>query len=68
MGSQWQGMGRDLMRIECFRETILECSEAVRLLGVDPYDIMMNGDETAWKNTMNCMVCIAAVQVGVYMR
>ena len=79
MGSQWAGMAQvqwlfsqyswqfanfqELMRIDRFRESIVDCTEAVRPLGCDPMALIMDGNEKIWDNTMNCMVCITAVQV-----
>lgn len=57
-------MGRELMRIELFDETVRGCSEALRPLGVDPYSLIMRGDPEVFKNTMHCMVCITAIQVS----
>ncbi len=63
MGTQWGGMGQELMRIQVFRNSVKQCSEALRPLGVDPYSLIMNGDDDVFKNTMHSMVCIAAIQV-----
>ena len=40
----------------------MTCS-ALRHLGCDPYSLIMNSNAEIWKNTMNCMVCITAIQV-----
>ena len=40
----------------------MACS-ALRHLGCDPYSLIMNSNAEIWKNTMNCMVCITAIQV-----
>jgi fatty acid synthase len=63
MGSQWAGMARDMMRIACFRDSIISCTAAVSAYECDPYALIMHGDEDVWTNTMNCIVCITAVQV-----
>jgi fatty acid synthase len=65
MGSQWVGMGQEMMVFDNFRESILKCSDALRHLGCDPYSLIMKGDDEVWTNTMNCMVCITAIQVCV---
>ena len=37
MGAQWFGMGKDLIQLPVFRNSVLESSEAIRHLGCDPY-------------------------------
>lgn len=65
MGSQWAGMARDMMRIACFRDSIMSCTAAVSAYECDPYALIMHGDDNVWTNTMNCIVCITAVQVQI---
>lgn len=63
MGTQWAGMGRDLMQIEVFHKTVVRCSEALKPLGLNPYSLIMDGDEETYQNTLNSFVCIATMQV-----
>ena len=64
MGSQWVGMGRCLMALDIFRESIQECSDALIPFGVDLMDLIMNGTEDKLKTIVAPFVCISAVQVS----
>lgn len=67
MGAQWEGMARTLMTLDVFKSSILKCSDALRKLGMDPFSMLMNPDDTAiFQTTINCMVCNCAVQVQSY--
>ncbi|RUS77019.1 hypothetical protein EGW08_015221, partial [Elysia chlorotica] len=65
MGSQWVGMGRSLMALDVFRQSIVECSKALEPFGVDLINLIMNGDENSLKAIVPPFVCIAAVQIGL---
>lgn len=63
MGTQWPGMGRDLMKIEAFRSTVVRCSEALRPFGFNIYDVLMKGGEKTFDGPLNTTVCLMAIQV-----
>ena len=63
MGTQWHGMGRNMMALDVFKESILR-SDAVLKPYLNLYELMMNGDENTFENTINTFTCIAAIQVG----
>lgn len=63
MGTQWPGMGADLMKIPIFAETIRELDTYLSPLGIDIKDIITNYDPTSLKNIVNSFVGIAAMQV-----
>ena len=63
MGSQWVGMGRDLMRVPIFRAAIERCHEVLRPHGVDLMHIVTTKDDTIFDNILHSFVGIAAVQV-----
>ncbi|XP_075224694.1 fatty acid synthase-like [Lycorma delicatula] len=65
MGSQWAGMGRELMVLEPFEKAIRKCADALRPEGVDLIEIIMKGDESTYSNILNCFIGIAAVQVAL---
>ncbi len=65
MGTQWPGMGRDLMELEVFRRSIMKSDEALKPFGLHLYDIIMNGDAATFENTHNSFVGIAAIQVRI---
>jgi len=64
MGSQCTGMGKDLMRLPLFRETIERCHEVLLPKGLNLIEILTTSDETIFDDILNSFVGIAAVQVG----
>ncbi|CAG9791618.1 unnamed protein product [Diatraea saccharalis] len=65
MGSQWIGMGRDLMRIPLFNQTIQRCHEILKPKGIDLKHIITTEDKCIFDNILNCFVGIAAIQIGL---
>ncbi|XP_053392677.1 fatty acid synthase-like [Mercenaria mercenaria] len=65
MGTQWHGMGRKMMEIDAFRTSILQSDALLQPYGVNLYDMLMNGEETTFENTINSFVGIAAIQVAL---
>lgn len=64
MGSQWPGMGADLMKLPIFAESIKEIDAYLAPLGIDIIDVITNFDPTIIKNIVHSFVGIAAVQVS----
>jgi len=65
MGSQWPGMGADLMNIPIFAATIKELDSYLAPLGIDIVHVITSYDPTVLMNIVNCFVGIVAVQVSV---
>ncbi|XP_017773704.1 PREDICTED: fatty acid synthase [Nicrophorus vespilloides] len=65
MGSQWPGMGKDLMKIESFKNSIKRSAETLRPYGIDLEDILINSDDKTLENIRNCSVSIAACQIAL---
>ncbi|KAK3760846.1 hypothetical protein RRG08_034689 [Elysia crispata] len=65
MGSQWVGMGRSLMALDIFRNSMEECRKALEPFGVNLLDLIMNGSEDSLKSIVAPFICIAAVQVAL---
>lgn len=65
MGSQWAGMGKDLMQLEPFEKGIRKCAEALEPEGINLYDIIMSTDESTFDKVLNSFISIAAVQVAL---
>lgn len=63
MGSQWTGMGRDLLALAPFRESIEKTANTLKNLGLDIYAILNSNDKTVFDNVLNSFVGIAAIQV-----
>jgi len=64
MGSQWTGMGRDLLTLPPFGESIEKTAKTLKPLGLDLYAIFNSNDKTVFDNVLNSFVGIAAIQVG----
>jgi len=65
MGSQWQGMGTDLMRIPIFADAINKCDVILKPRGVDIKNILTSQNPKLFDNILNSFVGIAAVQVCI---
>ncbi|KAJ0175955.1 hypothetical protein K1T71_008129 [Dendrolimus kikuchii] len=65
MGSQWAGMGADLMRIPTFSAVVEKCRRVLEPKGVDIIRILTEPDKTIFDNILNCFVGIAAIQIGL---
>lgn len=63
MGSQWNGMGKQLLSIPLFAESIRKCEAILKPKGVDLINILTNEDPTLFDNILNSFVGIAAIQV-----
>lgn len=64
MGSQWAGMGKELLNIPEFASSIKRCDKVLRPKGLDIVDILSSDVTTTFDNILNCFVGITAVQVS----
>ena len=62
MGSQWSGMGRQMMEIEVFRNSILKSDATLKPHGIDLCDIIMEGMELTG-DVLKSFVGITSIQV-----
>ncbi|XP_075983866.1 fatty acid synthase-like [Anticarsia gemmatalis] len=65
MGSQWAGMGAQLMRIPIFAAAIERCRRALEPKGIDIVHIITTDDDKIFDNILHSFVGIAAVQIGL---
>ncbi|XP_075977388.1 fatty acid synthase-like [Anticarsia gemmatalis] len=65
MGSQWPGMGAELMKIPTFAASINRCHQALINEGLDVIKILTEKDESLFDNILNSFVGIAAMQAGL---
>lgn len=65
MGTQWYGMGRQMMKIALFKKSILRSDAVLRPYGVTLYNMLTTGGEDVFDDTLNSFVGIAAIQVHV---
>jgi len=64
MGSQWPEMGRDLMTLDCFRESIMRSDTVLRPYGIELCKLLMDSKEDTFNNIVNSFVGIVSVQVS----
>lgn len=64
MGAQWPGMGKTLMEIDIFSETIHSLSRVLQPYGVDLIKLLTSNDLAALLRPIGCFVSIAALQIA----
>ncbi|KAG7203850.1 hypothetical protein KM043_017904 [Ampulex compressa] len=65
MGSQWSGMGGQLLKFPIFAEAIQKCDSVLKSRGLNIYDILTSKRKEVFDNILNSFVGIAAVQIGL---
>ncbi|XP_008207459.3 fatty acid synthase [Nasonia vitripennis] len=65
MGSQWAGMGTELLKIAVFNYAIKKCDNVLKPLGYDIYKIITDKDPKMFDNIIHSFIGIAAVQIGL---
>lgn len=63
MGTQWAGMGRSLMQLPDFRESILRSDAALKDTGLVVSRLLMEADDATFEDTVHAFVGLAAIQV-----
>lgn len=63
MGSQWLGMGIQLLKIPIFAKAIEKCDAVLRPLGVDIMNVITSLDSKLFDNILHSFVGISAIQV-----
>lgn len=63
MGTQWAGMGRCLMQLPDFRESILRSDEALKDTGLVVSRLLMEANDATFEDTVHAFVGLAAIQV-----
>ncbi|XP_039990736.1 fatty acid synthase isoform X2 [Xiphias gladius] len=64
MGTQWAGMGRSLMQLQDFRESILRSDAALKDIGLVVSRMLMEADDATFEDTVHAFVGLAAVQIA----
>jgi len=62
MGSQWT-IGRDLMTLDCFHNSVMRSDTVLRQYGISLSDILMDSKQDKLDDAVNSFVCILGVQV-----
>ena len=63
MGSQWSGMGKGLLNLPLFAETVAKCDEVLREKNIDIYNILTSDDPGLFDDIGNSFVGIITMQV-----
>ena len=66
MGSQWVGMGKSLMVIDKFAESIHRCAEVVKPFKIDLLHVLLSDDKEALSTIVNPFVAITACQIALF--
>ncbi|XP_076154823.1 fatty acid synthase [Alosa pseudoharengus] len=64
MGTQWAGMGRSLMQLQVFRDSIKRSDIALKDTGLCISKLLMDADETTFEDTVHAFVGLAAIQIA----
>jgi fatty acid synthase, animal type len=65
MGSQWCGMGKDLMKIPIFADAVEKCHAVLQKKGLNLKEIITSSDATMFDNILHSFVGIAAIQIAL---
>ncbi|XP_033608867.1 fatty acid synthase [Cryptotermes secundus] len=65
MGSQWSGMGRDLLELPMCAKTIEKCHAILKEKGLDLKHIITTDDHSVFDCILHCFVGIAAIQLAL---
>lgn len=65
MGTQWSGMGRDLMKLKLFRQSIERSALVLSKYDVDLLQLILSSTSNDLDKPMNSFVGIAAIQIAL---
>lgn len=63
MGSQWNGMGKQLMNLPVFADTIKRCDAVLRPKSINIHDILLSDDTNMFDNVTMSFLGITCMQV-----
>ncbi|CAF3963829.1 unnamed protein product [Rotaria sp. Silwood2] len=65
MGTQWSGMGRDLMELKLFRQSIERSSIILKNYNIDLFQLILSSTPRDLDYPINSFVSIAAIQIAL---
>jgi len=65
MGSQWPGMGRDLMELKLFHESIERSAQILKPYEVDLFRLIFSSPQSDLEKPINSFVTLVAIQVAL---
>lgn len=63
MGSQWNGMGQQLLKIEPFKNSILASDEILKSEGISIHEMITKSTDDTFKYVVGGFVGIVTIQV-----
>ncbi|CAH1155577.1 unnamed protein product [Phaedon cochleariae] len=65
VGAQWPGMAKELMKLDCFRNSVRKCADVLKQHGIDLENVLTNEAETILDNIVNSFISITAMHVAL---
>ncbi|XP_036143145.1 fatty acid synthase [Monomorium pharaonis] len=65
LGTQWPGMGQNLLKFQVFANTIRMCDTILKPYGISVTDILTRTDEKLCENALYAFLGIVAIQIGL---
>ncbi|XP_011264667.2 fatty acid synthase-like [Camponotus floridanus] len=65
IGTQWPGMGRELLEIETCQHSLQRCADVLKQHNVDLMNIIVNGTDETYDNVLVATVTIVAIQIAL---
>ena len=66
MGSQWNEMGKDLMKIEPFSESLRKSRDTMKNLGLDLDAMLQPNNKTIFDDIHHAVMVITAMQIALF--
>lgn len=63
VGSTWNPMGKDLMKIPSFKESMDKCAEVAKSLGLNLLEVFTSEDPSVFEKVENQLIGITAMQI-----
>ncbi|KAJ8319450.1 hypothetical protein KUTeg_004541 [Tegillarca granosa] len=65
MGTQWPGMGQDMMELNVFHQSIMKSQSILKEHGIDLYKLIMEGKDNSYDSVLHSFVALASIQVAL---
>ncbi|XP_011872608.1 PREDICTED: fatty acid synthase-like [Vollenhovia emeryi] len=65
MGTQWPGMGHQLLAIDTFQCSLRRCADVLKPHGIDLMNIIMNATDEMYEDVIETFVSIVAMQIAL---
>lgn len=65
MGTQWSGMGHDLMELKSFRQSIERTADILKSYDIDLFKLILSSTPRDLEYPINSFVTIAAIQIAL---